>query len=160
MDSIEKLGDLVSMLKEKKALLSEINSLTALQKDSINEEDVDKLTLLISEKDVLIKRIVKIDDEFKVAYDGLKAELGVDSLEKSDILPRTLLIELKESTGDILNTIEHINEIDTENRKNAQVLKDKFATEIRRVNSSKQATGAYFNKSSGFQNSYFIDSKK
>jgi len=160
MDSVKKLKDIIEYLKTKKTLLYEMKDLTTQQTDSITKEDVETLSTLIGKKDDLIKRIMEIDNSFKSAYDSLKAELGVVSLDKSDALPKTLLVELKEQTKEILDLIGDITKIDDDNKKNAQIFKESLANKIRKINNTKQAYHAYFGKSTIFQGSYFIDSKK
>jgi len=159
MDYTKKLEDLITILKDKKILFSEMTKLTKGQTDSISEDGVDMLTRLISEKEGILQQIIDLDDKFKSSYDSLKTELGVDSLEKSNDLPRYLLVELKKETKEILDMIHEISEIDKVNKKMAQELKDNLASEIKKINILKQTNGAYFGKSS-YQGSYFIDSKK
>jgi FlgN protein. len=160
MDSVSKLKEIIELIKTKKTLLKEMKDLTDKQTDCISKEDVDDLTALIAQKEGIIKHIMEVDDSFKNTYDDLKAELGVESLDKSGILPKALLAELKEQTEEIMVLIDETIKIDEENKKNAQILKDNFAKEISKINNSKKATGAYYGKSAIFQNSYFIDSKK
>lgn len=159
MDSTNKLEYLIQLLKDKKKLFSEMMDLTKEQSDSITESGVDTLTRLINEKGSLIIRINELDDEFKSSYDSLKTELGVESLDMSKDLPKSLLVELKEETKAILDMIHEISEVDKVNRKRAQELKDSFASEIKKINLQKQTTGAYYGKPIQ-QGSYYFDSKK
>jgi FlgN protein. len=160
MDAVNKLKGIIELIKTKKTLLYEMKDLSEKQTDSISKEDVDKLAALIASKDGVIKRIMEVDDSFKSAYESLKTELGVESLDKTDKLPISLLAELKEQTKEVMDLIEDIIKADEENKKNAQILKDNIAKEIKKINNTKKATGAYFGKSAIFQNSYYIDSKK
>lgn len=159
MDEISKLNGLVDLLKEKKRLLIDMKELTKCQTGIIAGDKIDSLNLNINNKESIIKKIDLIDEEFGSIYNLLKEKLNVSSLEKSEILPKNLLKELKAQTTVVTELIGEIIVIDDENRKKANDLKNRLAEEMRIINTSKQANAIYRGLSS-YQGSYFIDKKK
>jgi intergrase/recombinase len=151
---------MTDILLKKQSFLSGLFELTKRQTEVINEEAVEQLQKVISEKQVIIDRINRLDDEFGEFFSSFKTGLGVETLEQAaDISKLTGLAELKNSVKAVKKLINEIHSLELDNSKKAKEVLDELGREIRKVNQGKKITNAY-KPAPIVGASYFIDKKE
>ncbi len=158
---IERLNEL---LLKKKALLSEILTLTQTQTGVITEEGLDSLNELINNKQLKIDSIDKLNEEFEIYYSRFKAALGISNLEQLDAAglggaASTGARRLKGLTAEIMDLIRQISEIEKVNSKKSNELREQLGKELKKINQGKKVNNAY-NPEPYNTPSYFLDKKK
>ena len=159
MEPQEYLSRLNEILVNKQALLKEISGFTRLQKDALTRDDFDGLEILIAKKQARMDATDKLDQQFVVYMEGLKRKLGIDSFDQlpSKRIPGTG--ELKDNTAGVLALLREIKAVDDEN---TAFLKEKMADvkdRIKKSNSFKKVSAAYFQPRQGLANPYFDEKK-
>lgn len=154
-DYIKLLGEL---LKKKIDCLRRILVLTERQKECINEDGIESLERLISEKQVVIDEINRIDLEFERIFSDFKADMGVERLEDIIGLNAQEVIELKKCVSEIMTLVGKISAIEKQNSEMANSLLDEISGKIKKINQSKMINNAYKSKVQKTV-SYFIDKK-
>ena len=149
-DSLSKKVDIV-----KKILKCTKEQNVILSSDEVN---VDRFNDLISEKDILLKKLEELDNGFDTTFDRVKEELKNNKdMYKSQILEMQNYIRVITDMSVELQGLEQSNKI----------LFDKFLhkkrNEIKDFNKSNKTAASYYqNMSNQHQSwqSYFLDKKK
>lgn len=159
----EYLSRLLELSEEKYILITELLRLTKAQGENFTEETLDNLEKFIENKQLLIDRIINLDENFEVYFSRLKSTLGIKSLDEISVdkFDKAVIMKLKTVVSDITSMTNLIIELEKENSDKAHQLKDFFAAEVRKINMSKQASTAY-TPGGGYIKppSYFVDKKK
>lgn len=162
--SLEKyIERLTGILKKKAGLLQEILDLTRAQALVINEDGIDELQRLVDQKQLKIDAIDSLDDEFSVYFNRLKSSqkiAGLDELSASRLDGAVgEAKEFKSLTGEILELITAIREVEKVNSEKSKTLLNQLGDRIKKINQGKKANSAY---APGYLKapSYFIDKKK
>jgi hypothetical protein len=176
------LERLIENSKEKYIIISEILNITKAQSEVLNEDAMESLEQFINLKQTLLDRISKLDEDFEVYFKRLKTTLGIKSfaeisedfliqyanlqnskgINKLDIdYTISIMRDFKDIITEISEMINKITNLESENNKNANVLLNSFAAEVRKINHAKVASSAY-QPGGGLIKppSYFIDKKK
>ena len=153
---IERLNEI---LRKKKILLQDILVLTKNQSQTITEDGIESLQKLISDKQLKIDEIDKLDDEFSVYFHRLKTVLNVSSLDELSVSGVAGAKQLRGLTKDILKLIADISEIEKQNNRNSKELLGQLGSEIKKINQGKKVNNAYIPNMPNTV-SYFIDKKK
>lgn len=141
--------------------LQDIILLTMAQTEAISEEGMDGLDKLISEKQIKIDEINKIDEDFEKHLNLLKQKLGVNKLDEINNLPLKGTKELKQITEQIMELLTEINKLEKQNHEKAKSLLDEFGAKIRQIRDGKKLNNAYYNPGAGLTPpAYFLDKKK
>lgn len=156
---MEKLNELIDILAAKRRKLEVMLENTKRQAESITTDSIDELQFLLEKRELCIKEIDSLDDNFKNIYDSLKTQLGVSSLEQSLLLPREKLRELQTGTQGVIDLLKEIQAIEVTNAKKAREIKEELAQEIKKINNSKRVNVAY-NYGNSLSQSHFIDTKE
>lgn len=151
---------LISVSSKKKQLLLDMLLLTKAQAETINEDGIDDLDKLISDKQSKIDEIDKLDEEFGVYFFRLKRELGIKSLDELRSPGIKGALELKECIGQIMDIIKEISCLEQHNSAMAKGLLNNFGHEIKKINEGKKTTNAYGQSPVIQAPSYFVDKKK
>jgi hypothetical protein len=150
---------MTEILRKKELLLKDMLYLTESQTDAIQSEALDTLRKLIDKKQQKIDAINKLDDEFNIYFERLKAASNVKKLEDLDASKFIGAKGLKEATAGILAVAGRISETEKLNSQKSAELKKKLGEQISRINQSKKVNNAY-NPESYNTPSYFLDRKK
>lgn len=153
---------LIQISQKKLKLLQDMLLLTMAQAESINEDGVEALGKLISDKQEKIEEINRIDEEFGVYFYRFKKELKVKSLDELD-LDNTAIKgarELKEVISEIMKLIKEISEFENRNNAKAKGLLKTFSDELVKLRQGKKITQVYNPAPTIPPPSYFIDKKK
>lgn len=152
------------MLLKKKSLLLGIKELTLAQTNAITDSELERLNVLIKEKQQRIDEIDLIDEEFSKCFLKIKSQFGISGIDELD-LPAVgkeaygEAKQLKSLTSEIMDIIRDISETEKINSQKSKSLLEHFQNEIRKINQGKKANNAYMPKYSGTP-SYFVDKKK
>lgn len=130
------------------------------QTEAINIEGMDGLKKLISDKQVKIDEINKIDEEFGVYFARLKQKLGINKLEEIKSSDLKGAKELQQTIGQIMELLKEINELEKHNNEKAKGFLNDLGAKIRQIKEGKKLSNAYSPGTGLRQPSYFIDKKK
>lgn len=150
---------MTEILKKKELLLKDMLYLTESQTNAIQSEDLDLLKKYIDKKQQKIDAINKLDNEFEIYFERLKAASSVKKLEDLDVSEFPGAKGLKEATAGILAMAGRISETEKINSQKSTELKKKLGEQISKVKQTKKINNAY-NPVSPTVPSYYIDKKK
>ncbi len=151
---------LTEITLKKYYLLEEILCMTKAQSETINEDGINELGVLISGKQEKIDRIDKLDDQFEVYFKRLKQELGINNLAEADGKSLPGAKELQDVTGKVLGLLNEINEVEKSNNQKTVNLLNLFKGEIKSLNQAKKVNRAYHPVVATETPSYFINKKR
>jgi len=153
------IQEMKAISESKIECLINILDITKKQSTAIDNEDIDGLQSFVASKQKLIDSINKLDNEFQSKYLKLKDSLGIKSLENIDMSSYQGVDELKAVVGKIVDILNEISDIEKLNAKNAKVLLDRYAADIKNLSNGRKITSAY-NPAPLNVPSYYIDKKK
>ncbi|HOJ11383.1 MAG TPA: flagellar export chaperone FlgN [Clostridiales bacterium] len=176
----EYINQLDDLLEEKYESLIEILSLTRLQSDALEKEDVAALEKLVEEKQVKINKINLLDEKFSRIFEQVKRQFAIDRIDELDeskelnitgaknlnitgvkSLNITGVKSLKGKTSKILDIINNeISVLEKKNNESILELMNRYKMEFKNIVSGKKALSAYNNNFSTHTPSFYIDKKK
>jgi hypothetical protein len=139
--------------------LQDILAITKVQSETISEDNIDVLQKLISDKQLKIDNIDKLDEEFNVYFQRMKAQLKIKNLDELENPSIKGLKELKEQIAAIMKLLTKISELERDNNHKAKSLLDSLGNEIKKINQMKRVNNVYKPTKNQYQ-SYYIDKKK
>ena len=145
---------------KKLIILQSLYQLTQRQSDMINQDKLDSLEEIISQKQKHIDQIDKLDEEFNVYFLRLKQQLNIGSMDELEKTQMKGIKELKQTICQVMETIKEISGLEQQNNSKAKELLDELGTEIRKVNQGKKVTSAYNPGNALRPPSYYIDKKE
>jgi len=162
MNSESLVIDLVHLVKEKKALMSNLLELTITQGKLIleDEDDISRIQVVIDEKQKLMKVIDNIDFEFLDKLDELKRLLNIKTLDSLKEEPVKGFRELKQEIQDIIKLTEELKQLDEANTQKAKANLDKVKEQLKVINVGKKASNSYSTNKYQQGQSILIDKKK
>lgn len=153
----EKIDELISISEEKAKLLENMRQYTIVQKEYIEEEDMDSLNENLDDMDNLIKRIDKLDLSFINIFYQIKKEENVENIDELNVEQYPNLKELKEIVTEISSTLMALSLLDKENNKNMKQKLEATKMELKKVKDGQRAYKGYNQPLTG---SMMIDEKK
>jgi hypothetical protein len=154
------LSKLIKYSQEKFDKLQEIKQLTGMQKDAIDEEDINKLNNLVAQKQKIIDYIDWCDSSFQKELEQMKEHLGIKNLaelkEKVDEKDDETLVGIIKG---IVTTIEEIQDMEKENHAKLLSSMEQIKERLKRVRKGKKGLGGY-NRNAVTVYGSFIDKKK
>lgn len=150
---------MLEISRKKYILLQDMLALTKNQAGAINEDGLEDLQKLIDEKQKCIEKIDRLDEEFNVYFRRFKSVMGVSRLSELDASGVKGARELQDVTGEILNLIREIGELEKLNNIKAENLFNHFGNEIKKINLGKKMNSVYVPKQQNPPAIYF-DKKK
>lgn len=159
-NSPEKYVSRLAECSDKKLkLLQDMLELTKAQAEVIDEDGLDMLQKLVSEKQIRIEEINRIDEEFEVYFQRLKQVLKVKNLDELKSSEIKGVKELQEAIGQVVKLISEISTLEKQNSEKANGLLSDIGNEIKKLSQGRRINSAY--TSGPMQSpSYFIDKKK
>ena len=103
---------MTELLDRKKQLLGDILDLTEAQTDVIAAGTLDKLKLLIDEKQLKINEIDKLDADFTIYFESLKLAFGINKLSELDVYADPRAKRLKQLTTEVVDLVGRISEVE------------------------------------------------
>jgi len=150
---------MTEILKKKKLLLKDMLYLSELQTSAIQSEDLDTLRQLVDKKQRKIEAIDKLDDEFEIYYERLKATANVKRLDELNVSEFPGAKALKDATSEVLEMAGKIRETEQINNQKCAELKKKLGEQINKARKSRKINDAY-NQTINDTQSYYFDKKK
>lgn len=138
-------------------MLNEILSLTKMQSNYIEADDMDKINSVLMKKEEVIGKIDNLDKEFLQLYQIVKEEEDIDSIHMIDIRKYDNLKSLKNAVNEINIILDQITKVDKENTEKMRTSIDKIKSELKLVKKGQKAHKGY-NYNIG--ESILIDEKK
>lgn len=155
-----KFDRMIGLLDKKKKLLGDMLELTRAQTDVIAEGTLDKLKLLVDEKQQKIDEIDKLDAGFGVYFEALKAAYNIDRLSELDVNDDPRAKQLKQITSEVIELIGQISSIEKVNSEKSKKLLEELGSQIKRMNQGKKINNAYGRQPTDVPSSFFLDQKK
>jgi len=152
-------GQMIVLSQKKYEELLILKELSEKQAKAFAEKNLDIIDDLLNKKDEIIKYIQKLDDAFLRAYNTLKEELGINSLDMISKLQIKKGKDLQDLIKKITTVVESIIEIEKGSYDNASKLHNDLGGKIKEINAGRKITSAYSIKPLRTP-SYFIDKKK
>jgi 5'-3' exonuclease len=150
---------MIELLDRKKQLLGDMLELTKAQTDVIAEGTLDKLKQLVDEKQSKIDQIDKLDADFGVYFESLKAACKINKLSELDVSAYPGAKRLKQITSEVIGLVGEISGVEKVNSEKSKKLLDELGSQIRKVNQGKKINNAYARKPNT-PASLFLDQKK
>ena len=146
-------------LTKKIELLDTIMALNVLQKDMLENPDLDpdELEENLNRKADLVEQLSKLDDGFSQIYDRVRTDLTENRGAYSDDITRM--------KRDITAIMDKSTAIQSQEKRNQVLMQQKFASvkkQIKEVKKSRQAVNSYYRNmmKMGAPEAAFLDDKK
>lgn len=141
--STEKIDNMIELSLNKKNLLNEILKLTKDQSLIINENDFEKLDLILDKKSKSMSDVDELDKKFLKLYSELKKEEDIESLEDIDSNKFKNIVDLKKIVSDLYSILEEISVIDKANTSIMDKHLEEIKSELKGVKDVKKAYKGY-----------------
>lgn len=138
-----KIEKMIELSKMKKKYLTEVLQLTKDQRNFIENDDMDGLSKVMENKDILMKKVDLLDMDFLSTYNQIKEMENVDSLEKINPIKYKNLGELQEVIGNINIILSNISLIDKENTRIMKGNLEEIKSGLKQVKEVKKAYKGY-----------------
>ena len=146
-------------LTKKIELLDTIMALNVLQKDLLENPDLDpdELEENLNRKAELVEQLSKLDDGFSQIYDRVRADLAENR--------GAYLEDIAQMKRDITAIMEKSTAIQSQEKRNQVLMQQKFTSvkkQIKEVKKSRQAVNSYYRNmmKMGAPEAAFLDDKK
>ena len=146
-------------LTKKIELLDTIMALNVLQKDMLENPDLDpdELEENLNRKAELVEQLSKLDDGFSQIYDRVRADLTENRGTYSD--------DIAQMKRDITAIMDKSTAIQSQEKRNQVLMQQKFTSvkkQIKEVKKSRQAVNSYYRNmmKMGTPEAAFLDDKK
>lgn len=146
-------------LTKKIELLDTIMALNVLQKDMLENPDLDpdELEENLNRKAELVEQLSKLDDGFSQIYDRVRADLTENRGTYSD--------DIAQMKRDITEIMDKSTAIQSQEKRNQVLVQQKFTSvkkQIKEVKKSRQAVNSYYRNmmKMGAPEAAFLDDKK
>ena len=146
-------------LTKKIELLDTIMALNVLQKDMLENPDLDpdELEENLNRKAELVEQLSKLDDGFSQIYDRVRTDLTENRRAYSDDIARM--------KRDIATIMDKSTAIQSQEKRNQVLMQQKFTSvkkQIKEVKKSRQAVNSYYRNmmKMGAPEAAFLDDKK
>ena len=146
-------------LTKKIELLDTIMALNVLQKDMLENPDLDpdELEENLNRKADLVERLSKLDDGFSQIYDRVRADLTENRGAYSE--------DITQMKRDITAIMDKSTAIQSQEKRNQVLMQQKFTSvkkQIKEVKKSRQAVNSYYRNmmKMGTPEAAFLDNKK
>lgn len=146
-------------LTKKIELLDTIMALNVLQKDMLENPDLDpdELEENLNRKADLVEQLSKLDDGFSQIYDRVRADLTENCGAYSE--------DIAQMKRDITAIMDKSTAIQSQEKRNQVLMQQKFTSvkkQIKEVKKSRQAVNSYYRNmmKMGTPGSTFLDDKK
>lgn len=160
MDKVNSIiKQLIELIDRKLELLVNIKSLTQEEQKCIEESGGDNVNAILDKKQLLIDNIDEIDKSFADAFDQLKHELKVKSLEEVNVAKYPELEGLKLKVGNIMSISKELMVIEEANRDKLNSALDDLKKEMKLISTGKRSIKAY-ESPIPYNDGIYIDKKK
>lgn len=137
------IDDLNQIIEQKLALFEEIYNITVAQQKEIVENEANNIDVLVQQKQQVIDKIDKLDQDFINGYKMLKEELGIDSLELIDTNKHPEMKNIKDHIKSIMGMAHKIMELENSNKEKLDSIFQNVKAELRHIKAGKRSVKAY-----------------
>lgn len=153
------LAIMIDSIRKKEDILEQLLSCTKEQNKilSANTVDIDAFNKMVEEKEILLRKIQKLDDGFEQLYLKVQEELKLHkALYQEEIKTLQLLITAISEKGIQIETLEQAN------RMKFELYLSQKRNEIKQFKVGNKTVSNYYKNMSGkaMETSYFLDKKK
>lgn len=153
------INQLNQIVEHKLEFFTEIYSITMEQKKDIEDNDADNIAALVQQKQDIIDRVNKLDEDFLSGYKKLKEELHLDSLDFNDTKKYPEMESIKTHIEKIMGMAHKIMELENSNREKLNAIFQEVKNELRQINTGKRSLKAY-EPQPVYNDGIYIDKKK
>lgn len=150
---------LLEITDAKYVCLQEMLELTAEQASVIDGDQIERLENILDDKQRIIEKVDKLDDEFEVYFHRLKSESRIKSLEELSSNEVKGLKELKISVSNVMAVLKELSDLEKSNNSRAKKALEDIGNELKNINVAKKVNSAYGALPIQTE-SFFIDKKK
>ena len=153
------IDDLNRIIEEKLRLFNEIYHITLEQQKDIEDHEADNIEGLVQQKQLVIDKIDKLDEDFLAGYNKLKEELHIESIDliNTDKLPE--MKNIKNHIKNIMGITHKIMELENSNKEKLDKIFQDVKNELRKIKTGKRSVKAY-ESTPRFNDGIYIDKKK
>ena len=137
------INNMIQLSNEKKVLLKDILNLTQKQKTVIEDENMDALTKVLSDKDQIMKSIDLLDINFLSLYNSIKSMENIDSMEDIDVDKYSNMKILKSNINEISLILNSIKILDNDNTRMMKTNLQNIKSGLKHVKEVKKAYKGY-----------------
>lgn len=141
--TLDRIDKLISITRKKNELLSSLLSLTRVQAEEIEKEEMDNLNHILDQKDDIIKEINRLDLDFINIFSQIKKDHSIEDIEELSVEEYPNLKELKEAVKEVSSTLVSLSLIDEENTKAIKKKLELTKLELKKVKEGKKAYKGY-----------------
>jgi hypothetical protein len=134
---------MIQLSNEKKVLLDHILEATQKQKLFIQDENMDGLTNILSEKDEIMKNIDLLDINFLSLYNNIKSMENISSLEDINVDKYSNIKLLKSNINEINLMLNSIRILDNDNTRMMKTNLENIKSGLKHVKEVKNAYKGY-----------------
>lgn len=140
---IDMINNMIQLSNEKKVLLDHILEATQKQKLFIQDENMDGLTNILSEKDEIMKNIDLLDINFLSLYNNIKSMENISSLEDINVDKYSNIKLLKSNINEINLMLNSIRILDNDNTRMMKTNLENIKSGLKHVKEVKNAYKGY-----------------
>lgn len=140
---IDMINNMIQLSNEKKVLLDHILEATEKQKLFIQDENMDGLTNILSEKDEIMKNIDLLDINFLSLYNNIKSMENISSLEDINVDKYSNIKLLKSNINEINLMLNSIRILDNDNTRMMKTNLENIKSGLKHVKEVKNAYKGY-----------------
>ena len=137
------INNMIQLSNEKKVLLDHILEATQKQKLFIQDENMDGLTNILSEKDEIMKNIDLLDINFLSLYNNIKSMENISSLEDINVDKYSNIKLLKSNINEINLMLNSIRILDNDNTRMMKTNLENIKSGLKHVKEVKNAYKGY-----------------
>lgn len=137
------INNMIQLSNEKKVLLNHILEATQKQKLFIQDENMDGLGSILSEKDKIMKNIDLLDINFLSLYNNIKSAENISSLEDINVDKYSNIKLLKSNINEINLILNNIRILDNNNTRMMKTNLENIKSGLKHVKEVKNAYKGY-----------------
>jgi hypothetical protein len=130
-------------MRRKLSLLYEIFNHSNLAFGYVSEDSVEQLANVFSEKQEMIYEIDYLDRKFLNEFEGLKAAVGISSMEELRVGDNGRLADLRLNTSEIMDILKKIDALDQKVNQKIAKLREDVAADLVRIRRQRHISGIY-----------------
>lgn len=154
---INMIDNMIQLSNEKKVLLESILDFTKKQKSFIQDEDMDGLTKVLSEKDKIMENIDLLDLDFISLYNNIKSMEDISSMEEIDVDKYPNVKLLKSNINEVSLILNNVRILDNDNTRMMKANLQNIKSGLKHI---KEVKNAYKGYNYEAPESMLIDEKK
>ena len=137
------ITELLRLVDDKSQSFDKIMEITLEQKKDIEDNEANNIEELVNQKQSVIDKIDEIDKSFSEAFNLLKKQLKVSTLEEVDFTKYPVLKILKLKVVEIMSLAQKIIKIEETNKEKLALKMNELKKEMKQLSVGKKSIKAY-----------------